>query len=274
MNAIQYALNQVRFEIPDKILDLTFSQNRIHANVTPWQQQPANESVDSAIRREVIDARVNVDCNLYGGNQVAINLSTCMQEQMDWHTKIFRIPFESTEGLRLVNVQSLHYLQFHSMGLYAPTINQSSMMLSAMRDLYKAVANMPIVATANAQIVGDNVVVVRDNLHQISDQMALVGVVENDANMNNLNPGAYKFYAQLVILATKAHIFNKIDIAQNRGVIYSGFELGRIREAVDEYRDANQMYREYFNEFWGKVSFTNDRPRMHSFVKSMLSRGH
>jgi len=270
MNAIQYALNQVRHEIPNRILELVFSPQAIHGQASPWMSSIGNESIDSAIRRLVIDDRVNVDCNLSGATQMAIDLSNVGFEQIDLFTRLFRIPFEQTGGHRITHLQSLHYLTFH--GAFPHQHQYGSQMVSAMRDLYKAVASMPIVATADLRLIGDNTVVVRDSINNVSPQMAITCMVANDENMNNLQPGSYMTYATLVVLAVKAYIFNNANIALDRGQLHAGMQLGSVKEMIDEYRDANQMYQEFYNEKWRITSFTNDRPRMHKHIRSMIGR--
>jgi hypothetical protein len=169
-------------------------------------------------------------------------------------------------------VQTLNYLQYHGIPSYHHGIGNQ--MLSAAMDLYRAVANMPIVSTANCQIIGDNVVMVRDDVQHLSDQLAMTCVVENDSQMANLNPGIFPLYGRLVELATKAYIYNHCIIPMDQGVLHGGMSLGRVSDIVDNYSDSNEMYREVFETQWKRASFTNDRPRMHGFVRSMIGRGN
>lgn len=271
MTPIQYALNDLRHKIPESILRFVFSPRPVARPQSMWQSNPELQSIDQGIRDKVIEGRVNIDCNLKGSMQIAIDLSTVSFDQPDMSTKVFRIPYERTDGRKIVSVQSLNYLDYHNIPTYQQ--NEGSALFSAAMDLYRAAKNMPIVSTANCQLIGDNTVIVKDDIQHISNRMALLCLVENDADMANLNAGAFKAYARLVELATKAYVYNNLNLQMEQGAIVGGMTLGRIREVVDSYADANELYEEYFRETWGKVSFTNDRPRMNEFVRSMLGRG-
>lgn len=274
MNAIQYALNNLRHHIPEPVLQLAFAPRNIVQPSVRWQ--PNNEffSLDHAIREKVIDGRVNVDCNLVGGMQIAIDLRGVPFEQFDMSTRVFRIPYEKSGGLRIVSVQTLNYLTYHGVPGYGGSGGGAhSQMLDAAKDLYNAISTMPIVSTANCQIIGDNVVMVRDGITHLSDQLGMTCIVENDSQMANLNPGIFPLYGRMVELATKAYIYNHCIIPMDQGVLHGGMSLGRISDMVDNYSDSNEMYRELFETQWKKAAFTNDRPRMHAFVRSMIGRG-
>jgi hypothetical protein len=271
MNAIQYALSNLRHSIPEPVLKLAFAPRNIVHPTVRWQQNNDFFSIDHAIRDKVIEGRVNIDTNLVGGTQVAIDLRSVPWEQFDPTTRVFRIPYASSGGLRIVSVQTLNYMTFHGVGGTQP--GGSSQLLSGAMDLYRAVASMPIVSTANCQIIGDNVILVRDSIQHLSDQLAMTCVVENDSQMANLNPGIFPLYGRLVELAVKAYVYTHCQIPMDQGVLHGGMSLGRITDIVDNYSDANEMYRELFETQWKKASFTNDRPRMHWFVRSMIGRG-
>ena len=271
MNAIQYALSNLRHHVPEPVLQLAFAPRNIVQPSVRWNQNNEFFSIDAAIREKVIDGRVNLDCNLIGGMQVAIDLTQIPFEQFDLSTRVFRIPYEMTGGMRIVSVQTLNYMQYHGIPSYHHGLGDQ--VLGAAMDLYRAVANMPIVSTANCQIIGDNTVMVRDNVQHLSDQLAMTCVVENDSQMSNLNAGIFPLYARLVELATKAYIYTNCLIPMDQGVLHGGMSLGRISDMVDSYSDANEMYREVFETQWKKAAFTNDRPRMHRYVRSMIGRG-
>lgn len=271
MNAITYAINNIRHTIPDSVLQLAFSPQAITGFGSRWRGNQDAVSIDASIRDKIIESRVNVDCNLTGGTMVAIDLTTCRYEQFDQATRVFQIPYEATGGRRIVSVRTVNYLTFHGMPTHHQ--GQSNQILSAINDMYKAISSMPIVSTANCQIIGDNTVMVRDDVTHLSDQLGMTCLVENDHGMANLNPGIYPVYAKLVELACKAYIYVNTNIAMDQGVLNGGVPLGRIREVIDSFADSNEMYQEYYAQNWAKASFTNDRPRMHSFIASMIGRG-
>ena len=66
MNMIEKALMEVRNRIPREILEITF-QNRLHGKTITYFYRYAN-------KRKVMNARVMVDCNIAGGEQILIKL--------------------------------------------------------------------------------------------------------------------------------------------------------------------------------------------------------
>jgi hypothetical protein len=273
MNVRNYALNDVRRRIPAAILDLAFKdQDKVVPNLR-WVKKNKIESLDSKIVSEVIDDKVNVDCNLKGANQITIPLEGVPFENVSHTTRIYFVPYEHTEGRRIVTALSLNYLRYNGSLTTNATNAVGNQLLSAGRDMFKAVSSMPIVSTANCEIIGDNVILVRDTVRHLSDNMSLTVLVENSDGMSNLKPGAYKVYAKLVELATKAYIYNKLAISIDMGVLHAGMNLGKIREIIDGYADAQEQYDELFNDRWGKVAFTNDRVRMYGLVTSLMGRG-
>lgn len=271
MNAIQYALNDIRNHIPPQVLNRVFGVRNIPSSFQHYQPYQDHQSVDATIRAEVIEKRVNIDCNLSGSLQVAIDLRGVPYEQIDHGTRVFRIPYEKTAMRRIVSVSSLNYISNYGIGSH--NLHATGDILSAMTDLVRSLSSMPVVSTAHCQIIGDNVVMVRDNAQHISDQLAMMALIEHDQNMNDLNPGIYMLYSQLVVLATKAYIYNQMVITLDQGQLMAGQELGRIREVIDEYRDANEQYLEILTERWRKASRTNDRPWMHRAIASQFPRG-
>lgn len=271
MNAITHAINHVRSTVPQQILELTFGQKNVTEKPTMWHQSTQHQSIDHVIRQRVIDPRVNADCNLYGGTEVAIDLRDVPFEQPNHRERVFRIPFEKTNGLYITSVKHLSYLHFHGGNISG--YNTGNQQFNAMEDLYRAVASMPIVHSADCQIIGDNTILVRDDTMRVQGDYALVCLVANDPNMNNIQPGLFPLYSQMVELAVKNYIYINLDVNLDRGFLVGGMDLGRIRQIVDNYADAHEMYMELLTTRWQSGSFTNDRPRMNKFIQSMIPRG-
>lgn len=273
MNAREYALNDVRRRIPAQILDLAFKDKDKVVPQLRWVKKNKIQSLDSKIVDKVIEDRVNVDCNLKGARQITIPLQGIPFDNVSHTARIYFIPYEHTEGRRIVSVQSLNYLRYNGTLRNDYMGGVGNQLLSAGRDMYKAVSTMPIVSSANCEILGDNVILCRDTVRHLSDNMSLTVTLENAEAMSNLKPGAYKHYSKLVELATKAYIYNELSISIDQGVLHAGMNLGKIREIIDSYADAQDQYDEYYAEHWGKVAFTNDRPRMYNYITSMMGRG-
>lgn len=274
MDPITHALNHVRNTIPPQILELAFSANSIIRKPNSWVNVNESQSVDYNIRDKVIEGRVNPDINLFGGNQVPIDLRGAGYEQIDWQTRVYRVPYELTGHRRIVAVQKLVYLNYYAYSGNYSNQTQGNDLSGALGDLYNAISQMPVVQTANVMIIGDNTIMVRDNVTHLSDQLALVAVVENEAGLANLAPGIYPLYAELVQYAVQAYIYNQLMIEIDRGLLIGGQELGQIRSMIERYEEAEQNYHETLISRWRKASFTNDRYRMYHFINTMVGRGN
>lgn len=265
-NPIQYALQQLKFKIPKQILNMAFKTDT-EASFR-WGNDARSQSIDSIIRAKVIDARVNEDCNLKGGNQITVDLNKAACHIVDVNTRNYRIPYHLTGGKRIISAQSVSYRNITNSGSTG-----GNMVASAVLDAYRAMAPMPIVDTAEIEIKGDNIISVRDNYNVLSQHYNLLCTVENDVNMANLKPGAWKVYAKLVELAVKAYIHVNLVIPTDQGAIMQGVTIGTIKEKIDSYSDADEQYEEYYKENWGKTIRSNDRGFMSRMIRSQIGRG-
>lgn len=273
MDPIQYALSNLRHKIPQPILELAFGPNPVTEHGQSWNfQTPANYNIDYSIYEKVLLSRVHPDINLFGAMQMIVDLTGLNFEQIDYHTKVYRIPYERTEGRRIVSVQSVHYKRHLQMYVGDDQMG-SSLMSSAAEGVVSALGNIPVIQTANIQIIGDNVIMIRDHYQNYSEDLLLLALIEFDQALSNLNQGAYPVYAELVEWATKAYIYTHCSIPIDQGRLYAGMELGRIREIIEDYRDANEEYQRTLMERWRVTAFTNDRTRMHNYVRSMVRPG-
>lgn len=269
MNIIYYAINNLKHAIPHEILELCFSPQRGVTQVPQWYTYDAAKSVDANIRDKIIEGRVNIDCNLLGGVQIAIDLSKLPYTEYDIYTKIFNIPLEQTGFRKIVSVMHVSYMNdaygYQSLGY------RTNSLLGAAQDLYQAMASMPIVSTANCSLVGENTVMIRDSMTRHSSDLCLSCIVENDEAMANLKPGIYLLYSELVTLATKAYIYNNLSIAMDQGAMTYGYNIGAIRDTVSNYADANELYLTMLRERWQKAAVTNDRARMKRLIDLQTS---
>lgn len=269
---IDYALANLRHRIPEPILQMFFGPQPItQSTPSPFSRQhPIDYNIDYGIYEKILLSRVHPDINLFGATQVVIDLSAASVESIDYSTRVYRIPYESTSGRRIVSAQSLHYKRYLSANYNSYLDSNTNQLEQASNALINSLGSIPVVQTANLQIIGDNVVMVRDNAQFSVDDFILVAIVEFDEALSAIAPGAYPVYASLVEYATKAYIYINGMIQLDRGQLYAGMELGQIRNFIEEYRDAEEEYQRIFKENWHKAAFTSDRMRMHKYVRGMF----
>lgn len=253
MNPIQYSLQQCRFEIPPEILEYVFVTRQDKER----RYKPTPISIDAKIRELVIEPRVLVDCNLVGGTEVAIPLANCPKEVIDPFQAIYRIPKNLTNGRTITRALSVSFGEGAIVGMSNLQPTYGNNLLDAAAGVLNSHLAIPQVSTANCQLIDENTVLIMDNF-AIPMNAYLRCWLENDSNFNHIQPTSYDAFATLVILAVKAYIYNTMQIHMDRALIHAGGELGRFKEIVDEYSDANEMYRTHLRQVWRRVAYLND----------------
>lgn len=269
MNAIQKAISDVRNKIPKAILDRTFMrpENNVYGgrhNITP-------ASLDHRIRTEIIDAIVMSDCNLVGGTEIAIPLSGVVPQYLEDYSILYRIPKSLTQNRSIMRVLHLTFGGGGVMGSANMTLQGRSAVMDAAQGLLQAHLPIPVVSTANVFLVGENTVLIKDNITMPGNPY-LRCVIESDTEMNHLLPAAVISFSQLVLLATKRYIYNNLAIDIDQAQLSGGMALGRFREIVDGYSDAAEQYDTFFNESWRKVALLSD-PSAYKRHLSLLTGG-
>ena len=94
--------------------------------------------------------------------------------------------------------------------------------------------------------------------------------VENDTEMTNLNPRSFRAFAKLVEYAVKSYIYNELVVTMDIGELYAGNQLGRFKEIVDSYEEAEEMYMTHLNEVMGKVLILNDPEAQRRHVQLLV----
>ena len=244
MTPITYALNHVRKVIPRQILDKTFLSNWQYNNTFPI-------SLDQRIREDVINNRVMVDCN------------------PDAWTWIYRIPKSLTQGRSIVAALSVSFGEGAVVGATNLIPVRGNSLQDAAAGLLNSSNPIPMIATAKTHLIGDNVVLISDTM-ALPTTFFLRCWIENDSEMTNLNPRSYRAFAKLTELAVKSFIYNEMVIKMDMGEIFGGVQLGRFKEIIDSYSDAEEMYMTHLNEVMGRVFELNDAEGQRRHIQLMV----
>lgn len=264
MNPITYAIDRIiKSGIPKPILNLMFLSRYARDYYTL-------DTLQSKIREEVINSRVLVDCNLVHGTDMTIPLVKCEKLTGNYYSAVFRVPKELTQGKRIVSVIDLTAasgtvitadasMTATSSGMYTATMaNYTTMgaVMGAARQMQRSVMPIQVVSNALVYLVGDNTVLIKDSVIIPSTQHLRV-VVENDENMNHIQPAYYPTFYDLALTAVKAYIYNNLVVEQDNVFIMSGGEMNKFKEIVDSYSDMEELYAEKL-EAWYKSALLND----------------
>lgn len=268
MNAINVALNDIKFSIPLNVLELAFIK------FNPLKKA-VMESLDSMITHTVIKPKVMLDCNLIGGIYIDIDLRQCQLVETNDNSCLIKVPKRLTGGKSIVSLGTI--VAGYNMGLgnpigvngYGVVTNASNQLMQAANNMYNNLAYSNVAQTTAMQLLGDNLIYVYSAWMNIQDSV-LNCTVENDENFENLNARLYPYFSTLCILAVETYIFNTLYITLGEGEIYGGHQLGQIKEIVDNYRDSKEKYDEYLHNQWAGAFFHNNKKAKKRLIRLML----
>jgi hypothetical protein len=263
MNPIQKSLSEIKYRIPPEVLNTVFVKR-----LERWRDTP--KSIDEQIMSLVIRPRVLTDCNLVGGREIWILLDGCRIGGDDVYQSVFRIPKERTNGASIMSVLNISFADPSRISAAGIAANgQNNMMLQAGQAVMDAMGMIPQTSTARIELIGENVVLVRDVMTMPANAY-LRCLVANDENMNNIQLRSYHHFAKLVEYAVKSYIYNFYIVDLDVGELRGGQTLGVIKTLIDGYADAEENYQTYLREKWAKVAFMNDNERFNRNLRLIL----
>jgi hypothetical protein len=253
-NAINYAISQVKQQVPYQILDLVFVKKNMHrfAVLRPI-------TLDQSLIDTIVIGIVRKDCNLVGGRPMQTAL------QQTWHEatlqtmshinsgsgpySIYRIPEEERLSCPITEVMHAQYPQPYGNGeSYGRNYGGGTIC-----DAAKALLDSHTGGGAPRPIVellqGDLVRLHPGGYSHVD--WVITYKVAYDENMTNLNSSAIRSFARLAVLATKRYIYNQLIIDIDRGFIEGGAEIPMIRQIVESWNGLDQDYQEELNKYFG-----------------------
>jgi len=261
--AIEKALMEIRFNIPPEILDLVFIKKAYY-----YRERPVN--LDKEIVKKVIGPRVMVDCNLVGGTDYIVPLLDVHRQTTEEWMAVYRIPKVFTDNRSIVSILGVMYINPYMVS--APAGNNYagwSHVMATSQAVLEAMSPIPNFSTTEVSLEGENTIVIRDARILPSRSFARC-ILSYDEYMSNINPRSFIAFAKLCIMAVKAYIYNNRVISMDRAEMSAGVSLGSIKDIIDEYKDANEMYYEYLNENVRKILFMNDDYQKRRFITKLV----
>jgi hypothetical protein len=271
MDAIAKALDEIKRTIPPQILKIVF-QEKLHN----WRQAPI--SLDEKIMRDVIRPRVLVDANIVASTEVIVPIDGLRQEHVDDFTVIIEIKPELTNNREIISCKSIGYLpyavSYSSFGAGVGTVGPGGIsdLTGAGQRMGDAMSNIPPVSEAQVDLIGPWTVVVR-NFRRVTASYHLRCIVANMKNLQNIHPRSYYAFAKLCQLAVKSHIYNNMIITMDQAFLQGGQELGAVKNKIEEWIDAEEMYQTHLREVWMKVAHMNDTQSHQRFIKVQINPG-
>jgi hypothetical protein len=263
MMAVNKALDEIKFRIPRPVLEAVFVKR-----LQGWRQQPV--SLDEQILQQVIRPRVLVDMNLVGGTEAIVDLNGLAFERTNDYTSIYRIPKDRTQGRSIQSVLNITYSDPTKVSTYGMAAGlHNTTMLQAGGAVMDAMGQIPVTSTAKVNLIGENVVMVRDTVI-LPANIYLRCILENDDNLSNIQLKSYIHVSNLVTHAVKAYIYNEYVIEMDMGELHGGQSLGRFKDIIDGYADQEELYQTYLLEKWQKVALMNDGESWNRMLRQII----
>ena len=246
MDALQYALTQVK-DIPSVILKMVFRDKIV--------------TVEQQIINQIIQTRVLPDINLFGGRIKPITLQDSWMNSLP--SSVAHFPAQIDGALYFVPPEvrdNEDIISVVSVGTYSDMYNNVNS-LHAGSQLAHAAEFFGKVNIASASGQGRHNPVVEHIGHNIL--MANPAGYYNDLDvsvrigysprLNNLSREEYVAFGEMVVAATKWHIYNELDLNMDEAAMMRGVQLGRIRSRVDKYETALEEYNTAKAKFKGSL---------------------
>lgn len=250
MNPFQKAHSEIRHQIPKALLNACFIGDL-------FENSPIPVNIDSIIREKVIESRVMVDMNIAGGMLHQVPMDSIVPEYTDRYMAVFRIPKELTQGRSISRVLAMSFGQQIWANNY-PVLNGTyNALTSKAQGMLASHQGVPMTETTNIRLLSDNVVAVMD-MQAVQTRSDLRCYLDHDPELTQLRSTSIPAFATLCVLATKAYIYNELVIEIGKDMMIGGREIGRMREILDSYADANELYNTFLTEKWRKISIFND----------------
>ena len=263
MNPISKACDDIKFIIPRPILQTVFTRREL-----AWRNTPVN--IDAQMMLEVIRPRVLIDCNLIGGVESIISLKGLEAERTNNFTIVYRIPKERTQGRSIISVLNVTFSDpFFADNTGVAVGCGASPLMTMGQAVLDASSPVPIVSTASVQLIGENVVMIKDTA-MLPSNIYLRCMIANEENMNNLQLKSYRHFSKLVEYAIKAFIYNEYIIKLGEGELIGGQVLGKFKEIIESYSESEELYQTYLREKMQKVLLMNDRESHQRLLKTLI----
>lgn len=261
--AIEKAIQEIKWDVPEEILDLVFLSKAYF-----YRNRPTN--LDREIISKVIAPRVMVDCNLISGTDYIVPLLDEHRETTEEMMAVYRIPKSFTDNRSVMSILGIMYMNPYMVSSAAGT-NQCgwSHIMATSQAVLDAMSPIPNFSSSEVALEGENTIVIRDARVLPSMSYARC-ILSYDEHMSNITPRSYLAFAKMCNLAVKAYIWTKRRIAMDKGELHGGMTLGSIKDAIEEYRDANQTYEDYRKDVMRKVLLLTDDARKRRLITRLV----
>lgn len=264
MNPITYALERLRFVIPEPILQRAF----IDRHLNDCMQFV---SLETLIKEQVIDRRVMVDIDLLGGTEAFIPLSPPVNaHHTDPYTVVYQIPAEVVQNRNIVQVYSIHFALIGYQNAGMAMSYTETPLASATRSVLDSAMQTPPAATSYLNLIAPNTVMARF-IYMPYPSAFMRLRLGSDESLSHIRPQMFQTFGDLVAAAVKSYIYMKLPILIDESQLHGGQALGTFREIVERYGDEEEEYQRLLKR-WRKQSVMNDPEANRRHIRTIVGR--
>lgn len=246
MNNAFYLINKIKQQIPYGILAKAFKPE------FPIGTIPV--SIDHIIKKQILNDWVLQDTNVVSGIESVVDISGIYPQSVNLG-QVYDIGYGPTAGKDIMSVLSVGY------GVNAITVGSPSI-ASSYSEPYVA-------STSRIEIVGQNVVYMEGYISLTLSNLRCI--LSNDKDFANIPTKTLTQLSKMVILATKAYIYNNLRLELYNAQVQNGVDLGAMMSVIDTYSDAQSMYDEML-ESWFVISALGDKVTRTRLIRMSMPR--
>jgi hypothetical protein len=256
-------LSEIKLSIPQEILEIGFKE---YDSDIPL-------SIDSLILEKVIKPYLIPDMDVYS-HEVA-NTIIHREEFLSISPNgfIFKIKNDLLNGREVIKINSVVAQPIHDYPIHIHPYEYSSNRMHTKSEHLNEIANKidknhlsgVLEQSAITRRVGKNVFEVTE-INPTYFEYNINMVVTNDLELNNINIRFFNDVSELAVLMVKRYIYNFLKVKLSKGYLYLGHELTGVKDVVDDYREAENEYKEKLKE-WKKKSFVQNPKNVDTLIK-------
>jgi len=244
-------MSDIRFEISEEILSLAMKGSH-DLNTT------------ELLRRNVFNKFV-LDVNSYSANVIRLPVESLivLANYSDPDAVRYKVPDSILQGRELVDV-------LYSAAGYsgsgttpsgeAPNIDRSLSQLAS-----STIGTIAGYHSHELEIVSGNEFIVYG---MPGNTVELI--VSYSSTLRELGQGTTRELGEGFTMLVKAWLKAKLQVKLNQGSVYYGHELSSVRDAISEYSDAMNSYKEFRSTIMGKMLYMDNAKGMSNYMRTLV----